>query len=575
MAFFHGNKRRSGVVGMRWLFLSGQRSRGSAIIQSLVVSLILFLACMTMLGLTRYEHSRQYDRIAWAEAYYAAEQALLEGVQKVADVQPPNPVSSVYGTYTAQSLPASVDPDVKNVTYTIGPDPQNQPIVHYVVATATVRNKTRSLTARVQYRPPSQVFDHEYFLNNWGWWWGSTITGNGDNRSNWDFDFKSQPTVNGHIYAAGDIESNLVRVNPFATPRPFAGWAGQDPFTYCHVGTQRVKMPNLKDLSYYIAKANGTVKVGSTTLVNRTFGFSGSKTGLYLKGTASAPVRIDGSVVVNGDVIIDGVITGQGSLIAGGNIYIAGNTSYKNGPTFQLPPNHNSLTPAQRQAFYDSWVDQAFAQGKDLVAFAARGHVLFGQVNSTTWRNNVCTPSAYGLEKLGREDQLGRDGIRNTADDGRPWLDTNGDGVPDSAAYDADEDGVIRTTNYSWTNDFQMTSARASKIQGYPTRSGGALQDYNNISSPGITQITGIFYTNHCYGGYTNTGPMNMYGALICRDEAVIFSNRLTFWYDYRIHGRYVHKFFDSDGNRIIDLELPIAYKSKILERGEIVSASQ
>jgi len=549
------------------------KTRGTAIIQSLVVSSILVIACLSLLGLTRFEHSRQYDRIAWAEAYYAAEQALLEGVQKIADVQAPNPVSIVYGTYAANSLPASVDPDVRTVSYTIGPDPQNVPTVHQVVATATVRNKTRTLTARVQYRPPSQVFNHEYFLNNWGWWWGSTITGNGDNRSNWDFDFKDKPTVNGHIYTAGDIESNMVKVNPFSTP-PFLGWAGQDPFTYCHVGTQRVKMPNLKDLSYYIAKANGTVKVGSTTLVNGTFGFSGSSTGLYLKGTSTDPIQINGTVVINGDVILDGVITGQGSLYAGGNIYIAGNTSYKNGPTFQLPPNHTSLTPAQRQQFYDQWVDQAFAANKDLVAFAARGHILFGQVNSSTWRSNVCTPSSYGLENLGREDKLGRDGIRGTGDDGIPYLDTNGDGVPDSAAYDADEDGVIRTTNYSYTNDFQLTSNRIAKIYNYP-KSNGQPVDFNTISSNAITQITGIFYTNHCYGGHTTTGPMNIYGALICRDEAVIFSNQLTFWYDWRIHGRYVHKYFDSDGNKIIDLELPIAYKTKILERGELVASAE
>jgi hypothetical protein len=68
---------------------------------------------------------------------------------------------------------------------------------------------------------------------------------------------------------------------------------------------------------------------------------------------------------------------------------------------------------------------------------------------------------------------------------------------------------------------------------------------------------------------------MNIYGALICRDEAVIFSNKLTFWYDWRIHGRYVHKYFDSDGNKIIDLELPIAYKTKILERGELVASAE
>ncbi|AXA37068.1 MAG: hypothetical protein N2644_03480 [Candidatus Sumerlaea chitinivorans] len=549
-----------------------KNAKGTVLLQSAVVSAILLVVCVGLLGLTRYEHSRQYNRIHWSEAYYAAEVALLEGVQKIADVPATQTVQSIYGTYTASSLPNTPDGDVKEVTFTIGPDPQNVPTYHLVTATANVNGKRRTLQARVQYRPPSQVFNHEYFLNNWGWWWGSSITGNGDNRSNWDFDFKDKPTVNGHIYAAAQIESNLVPVNPFASP-PFKGWAGSDPLTYCHVGTERVKMPNLKDLTYYIQKANGTIKQGNTVIVNKTFGFSGTKTGVYLKGTSTNPIQISGTVVVNGDVILDGVITGTGTVYAGGNIYIAGNLDYKNGPTWSLPPNHASMTPAQRQAWYDSWVDQQFAAGKDLIGFAARGHILFGQVNSSTWNTRVMTPSNYGLANLGREDQLGRDGIRGTADDGIPYLDTNNDGRPDSAAYDADEDGVIRTTNYSWSNDFQMTSSRASKIQGYPTSNNQPV-DFNTISSSAITKITGIFYTNHAFGGYTSQGPVNMYGALICRDEAVIFSNSLTFWYDYRIHGRYVHKYFDSDGNKIVDLELPIAYKTKIVDRKEVVSAN-
>ena len=171
----------------------------------------------------------------------------------------------------------------------------------------------------------------------------------------------------------------------------------------------------------------------------------------------------------------------------------------------------------------------------------------------------------------GTRGQSGRDGIRNTVDDGVAYLDTDGNGTPDSAAYDADEDGSIRTSNYSYDTDFKLNDARRDRIEGYPVDSAtGQPLDYNSIASSSIRDMAGIFYTNHAVGQYSSAGPENIKGALISRDEAIVFSNSLTFWYDWRIHSRYVHKFFDSDGNRIMDLDLPIAYKTMIRERREL-----
>ncbi len=54
----------------------------------------------------------------------------------------------------------------------------------------------------------SRVFDYAYFVNNYGWMNGSTITINGDMRANGDVSL-SQSTVNGYIYAAANDELNV------------------------------------------------------------------------------------------------------------------------------------------------------------------------------------------------------------------------------------------------------------------------------------------------------------------------------------------------------------------------------
>ena len=72
------------------------------------------------------------------------------------------------------------------------------------------------------------MFDYEYFLNNWGWWWGSTITGQGAQRANWDFDFQGSPTVNGSIYAANQIQENEVTIDFNANLDPVIGDASDN-----------------------------------------------------------------------------------------------------------------------------------------------------------------------------------------------------------------------------------------------------------------------------------------------------------------------------------------------------------
>ena len=52
----------------------------------------------------------------------------------------------------------------------------------------------------------SKVFDYAYFVNNYGWFEGSTITANGGVRANGDMSLSQSPKVNGDVYAARNDE---------------------------------------------------------------------------------------------------------------------------------------------------------------------------------------------------------------------------------------------------------------------------------------------------------------------------------------------------------------------------------
>jgi hypothetical protein len=413
--------------------------------------------------------------------------------------------------------------------------------------------RVRTVQGTVRKNPPSQVFDYAYFLNNWGWWWGASITGYGDNRANWDFDFRYTPTVNGAVVANGNIESNGVKVDPLTGTPPFAGLAGSDPVTYVRSGVPRVPMPNLKDFSYYQEKATnqgGKLWVGSTLVVDAVQNNT-NQPGLYLAGTTSSPIKISGPVVVPGDVVIKGPITGSGTLYVGGSLYVADDVTYANGPNFTLPPSTMS------QSSRDTWVNDAITSGKDLVAFAVRESIFGGAVNSSEWKTYCYDAASYGLKNLGAEANLGPDGIAGTPDDGLLFRDTNGDGVADSAWYDADGDGVV-DANYNYSNDIQMTTNRANKIYNYPTTSGSPT-DYSSVASNSMNRMDGVYYCNHAVAMRLGQANTVWNGSVISRNEAIVFSSTLKFVYDPRIHSRY-----STDPNRYIDLGLPMANRVRV-----------
>lgn len=585
---------------MRRQHQSYRSQRGSILVMVLVLSTIMALGVIGTATIVSFNVRRENARGNDIDAYYTAENALLEATQWIADYKdatkapPSNYIDFKKNNTNDDSANDSVRPNMPYDTTAreritsctanvINASSRYGLGMYEVYAGATVNGRTRRIYARVQWNPPSQVFDYEYFLNNWGWWWGSAITGNGDQRSNWDFDFKDSPHVNGHIYANGAIASNKTPVNVFSGTPPFNGMAKSNLLRYTHTGSQRVGMPNLKSFSEYETRANqtnGSLKINGVTMVNKVYSNSTDKHGIYLDGSTN-PIVVNGTVVVHGDVIVKGKVTGQGTLYVGGNLYLAGNVQYNNPPNYACttensttyakstdlpsgePTAPNTLAPSSR----DAWVDNNM--NRDLVAFAVRESVYGGKVNtnSSNWKSNCYDASSYGLANIGNEAQLGADGIRGTADDGVAY--DHGLGTTASAWNDADGDGVV-DGNYNYSSQIEMNSSRIAKIDNYPKDSKSKVLDYNgSVASDAISLVDGIFYTNHAMAVYT-TVSSQWRGALVLRDETIIFSETLKFYYDPRVHSRYRQKYFGNDPNRVIDLGLPITQKARILERKDL-----
>ncbi len=555
-----------------------QRSRGSVLLFVVVFMGIVATASIGVLRMTSVRNTKAHERQHWNEAWFHAENAVTTASQAIADDNTPTAGTPAFlGRHILQPPSVGLASGVQQMALpyaasqagslhdqswlTISNHPNGLPRFYEVVTSARVGNAVRTIRATVQKNPPSQIFDYEYFLNNWGWWWGSSITGFGDNRANWDFDFRYNPTVNGEIFAAGEVEENMSPVDVFGGSVPFRGDAATDPVAYVHIGAPRLRMPNLKDLTYYETKATteaGTVIQNGTTMVAAVHGDNEAKPGLYLDGTTN-PIEVSGPVVVRGDLIIKGTITGTGTFYVGGNLYIAGDMTYGNGPSFDPPPAGLS------QANEDQWVADALTDKKDLVAFAVRETILGGDVNSSNWIRRCYNPRSYGLKNVGNESILGQDGIRDTPDDNVDYLDTTGDGVADSSWYDADEDGVV-DGNYVHSTDIQVTSARANAIQGYPVDGSGNPVAYSgNVATNYWNRLDGIFYCNHAVALRPDKSNLRINGSIICRDEAIIFNRTARFVYDSRIHSRY-----SNDPNRYIDLGLPVANLVRVTELAEL-----
>ncbi len=432
------------------------------------------------------------------------------------------------------------------------------------VATGSNDRSSRSIEAVVRFgHRPAEIFDHAYFINNFGWLWGSGITVNGSVRSNGNFS-TSNPVVNGDIYAAENPElgatgaitgSSRVKTldwynshmqpavrpsNPSAPPEDTNGNGILDPgedvngngrlddfsFEDGYGGTsdrspglQALDMPQIGDLTMYSDLAReqgGTLKIGGETIIDAVLGDDpGEGKNLVLIGTPSNPIVIDGPVVVLNDLVIKGTITGQGSIYTGRNVHIVGDIEYANPPNWPKPMTDTNATRAANAA-------------ADMVGFAAKGSIILGNYTQGGWQSvtrRYQQPPFTQAYKVDPTD-AGIGYVTHLNGDGESMFD--GDYRANDGGTKASADPGVLGTNPGQAYTQDATTGTSRKF----FESSFSDTFINAVSDSQVQHIDGILYTNHLLSGKVGAAVFN--GTLVSRDEALIFSGSIDINYDIR-----------------------------------------
>ena len=421
----------------------------------------------------------------------------------------------------------------------------------------------------------SKVFDYAYFVNNYGWFEGSTITANGAVRANGDMSLSQSPKVNGDVYAArndelnvpGDIKNgtgtmdnkNTYRSTQYGTSnraRPLqktaddGGYNAPTTVTSADLAArlhgnlrEGLDMPWISGLNEYIEygkELKSTLRQGGTYYINNAnpgdpnYGYyqgtgpSGNPAlpdnhALVLEGTQADPIRINGPVVVSNDVVIKGYVTGQGTIYSSRNIHIVGNIQYVN------PPN---------------WANKEAASGngnssKDLLCLAAKGNIVMGDCTSSSWLDTT-------LKKVLTQQPYVQPYACAQADDGS-WID--GDiGYPRAGKtvfegnYTAADGGNKVAQEAVYRQEWNGRRWQ-NVLDHYEYKSATGRRYYDSVVPPNeiadraktaITQIDAVLYNNH--GIFGKLGQCTINGSLVCRNEGMIFSGKLYLNWDYRLY---------------------------------------
>lgn len=412
---------------------------------------------------------------------------------------------------------------------------------------------TRAIEETVEYAMDrSEVFNYAYFVNNRGWFQGGGVTANGDIRANGNLELDGQSWVNGNAYAAandelgwdGEIVGDArhrtlseywsigdLRWRPTSpTCQDGVAWPmGYDGTLSLNEHHESLDMPFLGDLDIYreiAVNENGTIKQQGKVLVNAYFngtGPSGLENGsdkgcLFLDGT-SKPIQIDGPVVVDGDVIIKGTVTGQGSIYSGRNIHIIGDIVYQNPPSWPKPDSKPDQTVKQNEK-------------KDMLGLAAKGNIVIGDYTDSDWISDVTryiTPNWVKPYACDPTDSA--IGYASTF----PGDYTVNDGGTQIKYVRNKKTGAYEPTSTSSRNYYQSTVGERIISQ--------------NAQKGNIVNIDAVLYNNHATMG--KIGACKFNGALVCRDEALIYNSSVQFNWDIRLGS------FSRDGVNIF-LFLPV-----------------
>ena len=457
------------------------------------------------------------------------------------------------------------------------------------VSVSTIEERIRFALMR------SRVFDNAYFVNNYGWFQGSSITANGDVRANGNLYLDSGCTVNGRAFAAKNDELNVIGTiqnkgkmqsrseywsgcGNFARPSS-PTWAGGDYYgggyeAPLSVSTtdldnrlypyqDELTMPYISDLSEYIKYAqdaggkisggisykidsNGNVTQSALGTINAHYDGTGpsgdpnlsDKGALVLEGTAANPIVIDGPVVVDSDVIIRGYVKGQGTIYSGRNIHIVGSIQYVNGPTWNHPDSNPDATTRANMS-------------KDLLGLAAKGNIVMGDYTLSTWLGS----SSSGLQYYLRSGPYVQQYICDESDKniGYPrtqeygWTSNESKFCGDYTQKDGGKKVDVSTkTEYVYENGrrVQKTTTTIADKQDrryYESVCPVKLIQHlcadtqtNRGYQPTITRIDAVMYNNHGIIGHIGSCTIN--GSLVCRNEAMIYDGALKINWDHRLY---------------------------------------
>ncbi|MBI3831791.1 MAG: hypothetical protein HY291_19880 [Planctomycetes bacterium] len=229
-----------------------------------------------------------------------------------------------------------------------------------------------------------------------------------------------------------------------------------------------------------------------------------------LVGTAKQPIVILGPVVITNDLVIKGVVKGQGTFYVGRNTHVVGSILYSDSPHWKQNDLNFSAT-------------EALNKGKDFAGFASKGSIILGQYfrsdDSWDWTKNTyfrtgfqnATIQAYQVDPT--DAAIGY--VTGSTPEGFPTF--HGD-------YTLYDGGKRYNDTPDWT-----TAAPAQARRYYES---SFSNEYIRTIAEKPQELHGVFYTNHLYGGRVDNPKF--YGAMVARDEGIVFDGSLRMYYDPR-----------------------------------------